>query len=82
MYCSYYQAHVVPHMGWFVVGALKSYEHLAFDRTIDVEQSTFEFFVSPQAEETFLAIMNYLQEQGHIRDLKKLPNRIECSNQL
>lgn len=82
MYCSYYQAHVVPVTGWFVVAALKSYEHLAFDRTLDVERSTFEFFVTPAAEDTFLAVMDYMQFHGYVTNLTKLPNRLEFSDHI
>ena len=76
VYCSYYQAHVIPETGWFVVAALKSYEHLAFDRTVDVDRSIFEFFVTPDAEHTFLQVMHYLHERGYIDNLVKLPNRL------
>jgi hypothetical protein len=82
MYSSYYQAHVVPVTGWFVVAALKSYEHMLFDRTLDVEKSIFEFFVAPHAEATFLHVMDYMQRQGYVVDLKKLPNRLALSEQV
>lgn len=76
MYCSYYQAHVKKETGWFVVGILKSFEHMMFDRTVNVENSIFEFFVSPAAEQYFLQVMTYLEQEGYISDLKKLPNRL------
>jgi len=82
MYSSYYQAHVVPSTGWFVVAALKSYEHMLFDRTLDVEKSIFEFFVVEGAEPTFLDIMDYMQRNGYVVDLKKLPNRLAVSDQI
>ncbi len=53
MFSSYYQAHVNPSMCLFVTSALKSYEHLLFDRTIDVPNSIFEFFVAPSVESCF-----------------------------
>ena len=77
MYCSYYQAHLVPSTVWFVVSILKSFEHMAFDRAFDVEQSIFEFFVVPAAEPTFLAVMEYMQSKGYISYYKKLPNRLQ-----
>jgi len=76
MYSLYYQAHVDPAMCWFVTSAFKSYEHLVFDRTIDVPTSTFEFFIAPSGESWFLEIMAYMQEQGYVSDLKKVPNRL------
>jgi hypothetical protein len=76
MYSLYYQAHINSAMSWFVTSALKSYEHIAFDRTIDVPNSIFEFFVSPSAESYFLEIMEHMQELGYVCDLKKVPNRL------
>jgi hypothetical protein len=69
-------------MCWFVTSALKSYEHLLFDRTIDVPNSIFEFFVAPSVEPYFLEIMAYMQEQGYVSDLKKMPNRLESDSSL
>ncbi len=79
MYCSYYQAHVKRPTSWFVVAALKSFEHMAFDRTIDVATSTFEFFVPQDTEKYFLKVMSYLQKNDYIEDLRKLPNRLELA---
>ncbi len=76
MFSSYYQAHINPSMCWFVTAALKSYEHLLFDRTIDVPNSIFEFFVTPSVEPWFLEIMAYMEEQGHVSGLIQLPNRL------
>lgn len=73
---SYYQAQVDPAHGWFFVGALRSFEHLAFDRTLDVATSTFEFFVPQANEQFFLDIMNYFVTEHIISGLKKLPNRL------
>jgi hypothetical protein len=76
LYCVYYQAHVVREQCWFVTAALKSYEHIAFDRTIDTASSLFEFFVAPSTEIYFLEIMTYFQDQGLVSGLIKLPNRL------
>lgn len=76
LYCAYYQAHVVREQCWFVTAALKSYEHIAFDRTIDTASSLFEFFVAPSTEKYFLEIMGYFQEEGLVSGLVKLPNRL------
>ena len=77
LYCFYYQAHVQRELCWFVTAALRSYEHISFDRTIDVENSIFEFFVAPSTEPCFLEIMAYFQEQGLVSGLVKKPNRLE-----
>jgi hypothetical protein len=81
-YSLYYQAHVVPQTAWYVTAATRSFEHLAFDRTIDVKNSIFEFFVPSDMESYFLEIMNSLQAQGYIQNLQKLPNRLENPNVL
>lgn len=74
-YCSYYQAHVKKELCWQFVATLRSFEHVAFDRTLDKEQSLFEFFVSPQEESFFLKLMALMQEHGLVTNLQKLPNR-------
>ena len=76
LYSSYYQANVKKELCWFITATLRSYEHLAFDRTLDPETSLFEFFVSPFSENFFLEIMSYYQEEGLITNLVKLPNRL------
>ena len=80
-YSSYYQAHVQRELCWFVTSTLRSYEHLAFDRTLDPDASLFEFFVSPSAEQYFLEIMSYYQKEGLVTNLVKLPNRLQDSTQ-
>lgn len=74
--CSYYQAHVVPAQAWFFVGILRSFEHLCFDRTLDVEKSIFEFFVPQDLEQPFLALMHLFQERGIVTEFHSLPNRL------
>jgi hypothetical protein len=75
-FSQYYRAHVVEKECWFLVAVLRSFEHLAFDRTYDKQTSTFEFFVPEGCEETFLTIMAYFTQQGVITSLQKLPNRL------
>lgn len=75
-YCSYYQATIRREDCWFLTSIIRSYEHVAFDRTVDVERSIFEFFVPEAMEAEFLQIMHYFQEQGIAVDVVKLPNRL------
>lgn len=75
-YCLYYQAHIEEKECWFLVAIFRSFEHLAFDRTIDKEASVFEFFVPVGNEETFIQIMEFLSKKGVVKDFKKLPNRL------
>jgi hypothetical protein len=79
LYCSYYQAYVERELCWFVTASLRSYEHVAFDRTLDPATSLFEFFVPSTTEKYFLTIMAYFESVGLVFDLKKLPNRLENS---
>jgi hypothetical protein len=76
MYCHYYQAHVQRELCWFVTAVLKSYEHIAFDRTINTAESRFEFFVAPSTEYYFLELMSYFQQEGLVSHLNKQPNRL------
>lgn len=73
---SYYQAQVDPAHGWFFVGVLRSFEHMAFDRTLDVKSSLFEFFVPQDTEKHFLDLMDYFKRERIISNLNKLPNRL------
>lgn len=77
LYCSYYQAQVQRELCWYVTAALRSYEHISFDRTLDPKTSLFEFFVPHSTEKPFLALMTYFQSEGLVRNLQKLPNRLE-----
>lgn len=76
-YCAYYQARVVRKDTWLLVSFLRSHEHVAFDRTLDKDQSLFEFFVPLSQEELFCKIMNSLEKKGIVYQLTKLPNRLE-----
>ena len=75
-YCLYYQAHVEPARCWYLTAILRSHEHVAFDRTIDVEHSIFEFFVPADSEHMFLQIMSFFQDKGIVHNLQKQPNRL------
>jgi hypothetical protein len=74
-YCIYYQAHIPREYCWFLTATLRSYEHVAFDRTLDKEHSIFEFFVPEPQEPLFIQIMSRFEKEGVVQDLKKLPNR-------
>lgn len=74
--CVYYQAQVVRPQVWFFVAVLRSFDHVAFDRTYDVPESIFEFFVPEAMEEYFLEIMASLRQQGIVCTFNKLPNRL------
>lgn len=73
---SYYQAQVDPAWAWFFVGTLRSFEHMAFDRTLDVASSRFEFFVPEDTEKYFLEIIHYFQQQEIVFNLTKMDNRL------
>lgn len=59
-----------------MIGILKSFEHLCFDRTLDPQTSLFEFFVPEDQGPLFLKVMDYFQKQAMVTDLKKMPNRL------
>ncbi len=74
-YCMYYQAHIPREYCWFLTATLRSYEHVAFDRTLDKERSIFEFFVPEPMEPLFSKGHGRFEKEGVVQDLKKLPNR-------
>lgn len=76
-YCIYYQALIEQKRCWLFTAILRSYEHLAFDRTIDVATGRLEFFVSPELESYFLQVMAYFQQIGIVSQLQRLPNRLQ-----
>lgn len=75
-YCFYYQAHIQREKTWLFVALLRSVEHIAFDRTLDVAQNVFEFYVPADRKEIFLALMEYMAMHGLMLQLKELPNRL------
>jgi|GEM_PF-306551 len=75
-YSAYYQAYVPRQHVWFFVAILRSFDHVAFDRTYDVANSIFEFFVPAAMEPYFLEIVEALSKEGVVQDLQKKPNRL------
>jgi len=63
-------------MTWFFTGCLKSFDHLAFDRTLDAQKGEFEFFVPTSMERTFLDFMQYFENKGIVIKVQKVPNRL------
>jgi hypothetical protein len=75
-YSIYYQARVQKELCWFVTSTVRFCEHVAFDRTIEKDESIFEFFVAPDMEQEFLDVAHKLLKRGVFLDLQKLPNRL------
>lgn len=76
-YCFYYQARILREKTWLFVALLRSVEHIAFDRTLDVKDNVFEFYVPADRQVPFLAFMEYMIQQGVALDLQELPNRLK-----
>lgn len=74
-YCLYYQASVNREKTWFVVGALRNEDHLAFERAMENKQDILEFLVPPSQEKSFLEFILQLQERGVVFWCKKQTNR-------
>jgi hypothetical protein len=79
-FCHYYQAVATRETTWFLIGILRSYEHLVFERTVDKTKGIIEFFVPQDLEDHFLTLMQQLQERNVINQLQKLPNRLEIDS--
>lgn len=75
-YSVYYQAKLQKEGCGFLVSVLRSFEHLVFDRTLNKEETLFEFFVPQDLEQYFLELMDYFKVQGIVLELHKLPNRL------
>lgn len=78
-YCYYYQAKIRRHDCWFFVATLRSFEHMAFDRTLDTHENIFEFLVPAATHEYFLEFMAYFQSIEMVSEFTRLPNRYETS---
>jgi len=75
-YCLYFQAEVKKDHILLLTSILRSCEYLAFDRTIDVKNNVFEFFVPKDSEKEFLSLMEYFRKNNVISTFQKLPNRL------
>ncbi len=75
-YSIYYQAHVQKELCWMVTATIRFMDHVSFDRTIDKENSIFEFYVAPDLEDEFLQVANRLLKRKIFLTLQKLPNRL------
>ena len=81
-WCCYYQAHIKREKVWFFVAAMRSQEHVCFDRTFDVGASIFEFFVPESQEKMFLRMLTFFEQEGIVTNLIKLDNRAQVSGAL
>jgi len=61
---AYYQAKIERERTWFFTATLRSFEHLCFDRTCDVEHGVFEFFVTPGRVDEFEFLMRWYAQQN------------------
>ena len=77
MYCKYYIAKSFKPKTWFVFGAMRNEENVAFGRTLDKKESLLEFFVAPDYEEHFLKLMKSLSDRGYILSFEKKENRLK-----
>lgn len=79
-YSCYYQVNIEKAKGWFFVGILRSFENIAFDRTLDKQNALFEIFVPKDCEQEFLDLMQALMDRKIVSNLKLLPNRLELES--
>lgn len=75
-YCIYYTGHVKRETAWLLSAILHGTEHVAFDRTIDIKESIFEFFVPVDMEPVFLELTDYFKKEGLLLSLDKKKNRL------
>ena len=77
MFCKYYQAQTKKDTMWFVIGSLKGESNMAFERTIDKQNSIIELFVPECQEDHFLYFMNYLKQNGYVTKFQEFENRLK-----
>ncbi len=65
-----------------VTATIRYLDHVAFDRTVDKENSIFEFYVAPDLEAEFLSVAHRLLEHKVFLTLEKLPNRMMVENKI
>lgn len=75
-YCAYYTGHVKKETAWLLTAILRGTEHVVFDRTLDVQESIFEFFVPVSMEPIFLEVADYLKRENLLLTLEKQENRL------
>lgn len=75
-YSIYYQARVQKELCWMVTATIRYLDHVSFDRTIDKENSIFEFYVAPDFEQEFLQVAERLLDKKIFLSLEKMPNRL------
>lgn len=76
MFCEYYRATLKPETLWIVVATLRYTEHVVFDRTLDAQNSVFEFYVPTACEPFFSELMHVFIERGYVTNFRKEPNRL------
>jgi len=81
MYCEYYQAQVNVPYTWFIGGLLRSEDNLVFERTLDNNSGTIEFFIPQGLERQFLDLMDCLIRRGYVYSYEKLPNRLQVEQE-
>ncbi len=81
-YSIYYQAFVQKELCWMVTATIRYMDHVAFDRTIDKENSIFEFYVAPDLEHEFLDVAHRLLKHKVFLSFEQLPNRLMTQDML
>jgi len=79
-YCNYFRAKVERSGTLLFTATLRSCDHLAFDRTFDVENGIFEFFVPEGQTEDFILLMGNFEKVGIVSDFIKMSNRLESED--
>lgn len=75
-FCTYFQARIQKEQTWLFVALLRSNEHISFDRTINLDEGRFEFFVPTDNVGRFLALMEQFTSLGLVSEVVCLPNRL------
>ena len=73
---TYFHAKVERSKCHMVSSTFQFVEHVAFYRTIDVENSILEFFVAPDLVDVFLDVMKAFEKINVVHWYEEKPNRL------
>jgi len=71
----YFIAKIPKQKTWFVSGCVRNLGHTALERSLDKQEGTFEFFVSPLFVTEFVELLEKLKNRGDLCDFYESPNR-------
>ncbi|MGD1997876.1 MAG: hypothetical protein PVJ92_03105 [Candidatus Dependentiae bacterium] len=76
MFCTYYYAQAVKEKMWLLMAHLKSFDSIAFHRTVDGTNDQMEFFVPPAHDKLFRHFLELYTKEGILEWYEQRENRL------